>query len=84
MTKPSKCGGVMSEIFFLKKLYIPRKKNRILIKQNCVPLATGTILRYEIMYHDNFLIFSSIFEQKSESYKSNLKIEKRFSINETF
>jgi len=26
MTKPSKCGGVMSEIFFKKKLYIPRKK----------------------------------------------------------
>ena len=51
MTKPSKCGGVMSEIFFFekKKLYKPRK-NRILIKSNlCSPGNWyDLILRFEI------------------------------------
>ena len=73
----------MSEIFF-KRNYTYQEKNRILIKQNYVPQqATDTILRYEIMYYDNVLIFNSIFGQKSESYKINLYREKRFSKNET-
>jgi len=50
----------MSEIFF-KEIIHTRKENRILIKQNSVPLATGTILRYEIIHYDNVLIFNSIF-----------------------
>ena len=51
----------MSEFFF-KRNYTYQEKNRILIKQNYVPQqATDTILRYEIMYYDNVLIFNSIF-----------------------